>query len=116
MKAATHQPDTISVTIYGGIYYKVWYVRDANTIVPTHAHEYDHITALLSGVVAVSRDGGEPVEYKAPATIEIPAGCKHSFTTLHAHTVLACIHNADRLDDEGEPAVRDEHHLVDEEG
>jgi mannose-6-phosphate isomerase-like protein (cupin superfamily) len=111
MKAATHQPDTISVTIYGGIYYKVWYVRDANTIVPTHAHEYDHITALLSGVVAVSRDGGEPVEYKAPATIEIPAGCKHTFTTLHAHTVFACIHNADRLDDEGEPAVRDEHHL-----
>jgi quercetin dioxygenase-like cupin family protein len=113
MKRAEHQPDTISVKIYGGIYYRVWYVKDAGTIIPQHSHEFPHLTALMSGVVAVSRDGGEPVEYKAPATIEIPAGCKHQFTTLHPHTVLACIHNADRLED-GEPAVRDEHHLVEE--
>ena len=111
MKAAEYQPETISIMVFGGVYYKVWYVRDAGTVIPQHAHEYDHITALLSGVVAVSYDGSDPVEYKAPAALAIDAGVKHTFTTLHAHTVLACIHNADRLDDEGEPAVREEHQL-----
>jgi len=111
MKRATHQPETISVKVYGGVYYKVWYVADAHTIIPQHSHRYDHLTALLSGSVLVSRDGGPAEEYHAPATIEIPAGCMHTFRTLAPHCALACIHNADRLDADGEPAVRDEHHL-----
>jgi quercetin dioxygenase-like cupin family protein len=113
MKAAEHQPETISVHCYGGIYYKVWYVVDSGTIIPQHSHEYDHLTALMSGAVEVSRDGKAPDTYKAPATIEIPAGCKHAFRTILPHCVFACIHNADRLED-GEPAVREEHHLVEE--
>ena len=115
MKRAEHQPETVSIKIYAGIYYRVYHVPDADTILPQHSHEFDHLTAVLSGIVAVSRDGGQPDVYKAPATIEIPAGCKHAFRTMTPGCIFACIHNADRLDQDHEPQVRDEHHLVMEE-
>ena len=70
MKRAEHQPETVSTKIYAGIYYRVWHVPDADTIIPQHSHRFPHLTALLSGSVAVSRDGGQPDVYDAPATIE----------------------------------------------
>jgi len=109
-KRAENQPETISVVCYGGIYFKVWYVADGGTLIPQHSHRYDHLTALLAGTVEVMRDGEAMVTHRAPATIQIPAGVKHSFRTISAHCILACIHNADRLED-GEPAVAEEHHL-----
>jgi hypothetical protein len=113
MKRAEHQPETISVTIYGGIYYKVWRVPDAGTIIPQHSHDFDHLTAVLAGGVEVWRDGVPMGDVWAPATIEIQAECKHMFRTLTADCRFACIHNADRLDGD-EPAVHEEHNLVEE--
>jgi len=110
MKRAEHQPETVSLTIYAGIYLKLFRVPDADTIVPTHAHTFDHITAVLQGVVRVWRDGELVGDFMAPATIRIPAGCKHALRTLTPGAVFACIHNADRLEGD-EPAVAEEHHL-----
>jgi quercetin dioxygenase-like cupin family protein len=113
MKRAERQPVTISVTIYGGIYYKVWTVPDAGTLIPQHAHAYDHLTALLQGAVRVLHEDGElSGEYHAPDTIHIAARQKHSFLTLTGDTVLACIHNADHADPDGEPIVTEEHQIV----
>ena len=115
MKRAPNQPETISVSIYAGIYYKVWRVPDADTLVPQHAHSFPHLTALLQGRVRVLREGdNESGEYCAPATIRIPARVMHSFLTLTPGVVLACIHNADHLEDD-EPAVAEAHNFQFEE-
>ena len=108
MQRAEHQPETISLTIYGGIYFKLWRVPDADTIIPQHSHEWDHLTAVLQGMVRVWRDGELLGDFMAPATVRIPAGCKHSFRTLTPGTVFACIHNAEHGD---EPPIREEHTL-----
>lgn len=111
MKRAEHQPETLSVTIYGGIYYKLWRVPDAGTLIPQHSHTFDHLTALLQGAVRVWCDDAMLGDYRAPATLKIAAGTKHSFVTLVPATVLACIHNADRLDDDDEPVIAERHDL-----
>ena len=104
MKRAEHQPETVSVSIYAGIYYKVWRVPDADTIIPQHSHRFDHLTALLHGSVRVWRDDELMGDYSAPATIRIPAHAMHTFRSLVPGVVLACIHNADHIEGE-EPAV-----------
>jgi hypothetical protein len=116
MKRAPNQPETVSLTIYAGIYYRVYRIPDANTLIPQHGHEYGHLTALLQGRVRLWREGDDdgPTEHCAPATIRIPAHIMHSFLTLTPGVVLACIHNADHLEAD-EPAVATEHHLSFEE-
>ena len=114
MKRAEHQPETISSTIYGGIYYRLWSVPDAGTILPQHAHCYDHLTALLDGSVRVWCDHELVGDFTAPATIKIPAHRLHSFQTQTPGCVFACIHNADHADPDGEPAVAAEHQLVED--
>ena len=69
MKRAVNQPETLSVTIYAGIYYRVWSVADAGTILPQHAHRFPHLTALLRGAVQVWRGDDMVGEFAAPATI-----------------------------------------------
>ena len=116
MKRAPNQPETISVTIYAGIYYRVYRIPDADTLIPQHGHEYGHLTALLQGRVRLWREGDDdgPTEYCAPATIRIPAHIMHSFLTLTPGVVLACIHNADHLEAD-EPMVATRHDLEFEE-
>jgi len=110
MKRAPNQPETVSVSIYAGIYYKVYRVPDADTLLPQHSHRHPHLTALLQGRIRMWRDGEEAGEYCAPATIRVPAHIMHSFLTLTPRVVLACIHNADHLEAD-EPAVAEEHAL-----
>lgn len=104
MKRAEHQPETISVTIYAGIYYKQYRVPDAGTLIPQHSHEWPHLTALLQGCVRVYRADEMLGDYRAPAVVQIPAGVLHTFLTLTPDVCMACIHNADHIED-GEPAV-----------
>ena len=113
MKRAPNQPETVSVSIYAGIYYKVYRIPDADTLIPQHAHEFPHLTSLLQGRVRLWREGDDdgPIEYCAPATIRVPAHVMHSFLTLTPGVVLACIHNADHLGAGDEPAVAELHTL-----
>ena len=110
MKRAPNQPETVSVSLYAGIYYKVYRVPDANTLLPQHAHRYGHLTAVLQGAVSVWTDDGTGDVYFAPATIMIAPHVKHRFLTLQPETMLACIHNADHLEAD-EPAIAAEHNL-----
>jgi quercetin dioxygenase-like cupin family protein len=111
MKRAVNQPETVSLTIYGGIYYRVWSVADAGTILPQHSHGYDHLTALLRGAVRVWCDSEAVGDFTAPDTIHIPAHHLHAFQTLVPDCMLACIHNADHADPDGEPAIAERHDL-----
>lgn len=110
MKRADRQPETISVTVYAGIYYKQYRVPDAGTLIPQHSHDFPHLTALLQGSIRAYRGDDLLGDYHAPAVVQIPAGVLHTFLTLEDDVALACIHNADHLDDD-EPAVSQEARL-----
>lgn len=111
MKRAEHQPITIGVTIFAGVYCKIYRVLDAGTVLPQHAHAFDHQTFVARGAVYVERNGKPAGRYDAPSVCKVPAHEKHAFTTLAPGTVLVCIHNADHLEN-NEPVVAEEHHLV----
>ncbi len=106
MKRAPNQPVAGELVIYAGIYSKLYTVPDADTVLPQHSHSHPHLTILLQGVVTVTV-GDDPIgcNYRAPATIKIPAHTLHTFVTLTPGCVLACIHNADRADPDGEPPI-----------
>ncbi len=70
----------------------------AGSIVPQHAHRYDHITFLATGALYAWADGKPLGRYNAPAPIFIAAGVKHTFQTVEDHTVILCIHSAGRPD------------------
>lgn len=73
-------------------------VAEAGSLVPQHAHRYDHTTFLARGRVRAWADGKLIGEFAAPCPLFIGKGVKHSFLTLEPDTVLLCIHNAMRPD------------------
>lgn len=108
MKRAERQP-LGEVHLYGDVFVKEVLVPDTHTILPQHAHTYDHLSYLAAGTVQVWRADGETVVYHAPSAIRIPARVKHSFMTLQDNTLILCVHNAAH----GEAAdIHEEHQLA----
>jgi hypothetical protein len=95
MKRAPNQP-VDELVLYAGIYLRTWTVPDANTLLPQHAHRWDHLSLIVSGAVAVYEivDGGSHHigNFTAGQTVKIAALAKHSFLTRAPNTVIACIH------------------------
>jgi quercetin dioxygenase-like cupin family protein len=58
--------------------------------VDTHAHNYDHISVLVSGVATVETNG-TVATYVGPAVIEIKAGIRHHIVAV-TNIVWMCIH------------------------
>jgi hypothetical protein len=110
MKRAEHQPTT-DLTLYAGIYAKVWTIADRGTVLPQHAHEWDHISLIASGKVHIWQRDDYLGVYTAPAMVKIPARAFHRFETITDNVVIVCIHNADHIDADGEPAVYAPAHL-----
>lgn len=112
MRRAEHQPTT-ELTLYAGIYCKRWAIPDAGTVLPQHAHDYDHLTYVVSGAVRLWRGLLNELEgdYFAPCAIKIPARTKHMFQAIEAGTVLLCLHNIDHALADGEPPIHAEHTL-----
>ncbi len=81
----------------------------AGTVVPQHAHEYDHVTLLLVGALDMWIDGVPHGVQRAPKAIAIKAGAKHLFRALHDGSLAACVHN---LRGDGYPAVRARHDIT----
>lgn len=107
MKRAERQP-LGDVYMYGDVFVKEMLVPDAGTLVPQHAHTYDHLSYLAAGSVAIYQEGELIGGYDAPCGIPIPAREKHSFYTLAPNTLILCIHNASH----GEAAdIHEEHQL-----
>ena len=107
MKRAANQPIT-DLTLFGGIFLKLWTVPDAGTLLPQHAHETDHISFVVSGTVRVFCEDRMLGQFIGPATVKIAARTKHSFLTLTDAVCIACVH---ALDSEDVP-IHEEHHLV----
>jgi len=110
MKRAEHQPETVSLMVYDGIYAKTWKVPDRGTLLPQHAHEWSHISYIVSGVVRVWCGDDMLGDFVGPCAIKIPARALHNFLTLSDNVVILCIHNADHIEGD-EPAVSQEARL-----
>jgi len=111
MKRAPNQP-VGDLCLYAGIYLKTWTVPDRGTLLPQHAHSWDHISFIVSGVVRAWAGDHLLGEYAGPRAIKIGAGVKHRFLTLTDRVMIACIHNADHAEADGEPPIAEEHNLV----
>lgn len=111
MKRAEHQPYS-ELTLFAGIYLKTWTVQDRGTLLPQHAHTWDHISLIVSGVVRIWADEELLGDFSGPHAVKIAAGVKHSFLTLSDMVRIACIHNADHAEADGEPPIAETHNLV----
>lgn len=92
-----------------GIFVKAITVPDAGSMVPQHAHCWDHVSFIAAGEVEAWCEGKHLGRFKAPAGIFIEKGKKHAFLTWEPNTVLLCIHS---LHGEEQVAVLAEHQLT----
>ena len=92
MKRAPNQPVSVEIKLTDDLFIKTAVVADAGTVVPTHAHTYDHVTLLAYGRMRVEAGGELLGDFTGPTGILIRAGTKHTMTTLTSGVVFACIH------------------------
>lgn len=102
------QPDSVEFKGADGVLVKSMVCKVAGTVVPQHAHAYDHLSMLAIGAIKVWKDEKYLGTYHAPAGIEIEAGAKHRFETVTDYTIIYCIHNVSRTD---EVDIADRHAL-----
>lgn len=79
------------------LYAKEIFVPRGFTIVQ-HQHEYDHLSVLAKGRVAVKTDNGVK-EYRAPACLNIVKNFNHSIYAIE-DSVWYCIHSTDETDED----------------
>lgn len=103
------QPESWEHQTVDGVFIKSMDVRQANIIIPQHAHRYDHTTMVARGSVRVWIEDELLGDFAAPAPIFIKRRAMHTFLTLEANTLLYCIHNSSRL---GSIEVVAEHQLA----
>jgi len=98
MDAMTTIAQPSKMTIYAGIFCKVWTISRAGMGLEQHAHDWPHITIVISGSVRVTRGTDIVRDYIAGDTIKIPAYQDHAFVTLTDDVQLACVHAVNRAD------------------
>lgn len=91
-----------------GVFIKQMFLRHQFTLVPQHAHAYDHTSMLATGSVRAWADGVLLGDYAAPCPIFIKAKVKHTFQSLEPDTLIYCIHNISRT---GDVEIQERHEL-----
>ncbi len=116
MKRAENQPTSDQHDVlYGGyLLYACGPVPDRFTLLPQHAHAHSHISMVVQGAVRVWSGDKCLGDFTAPTVVKIEAHALHKFLTLTDDVTIACIHNADHADPEGEPSIAAEHQLVED--
>ena len=102
------QPSIWEHTSVDGVFIKQMYLKDAGTLIPQHAHQYDHTSMLAKGRIRAWADGELMGEFEAPYPIFIKAKVKHRFLSLEPDTLIYCIHNVSRT---GSIQIHAEHQL-----
>lgn len=97
---AVCQPIGREYTTENGAFVKEMDIKQAGTIIPQHAHAYEHISYVAQG--AVLFEGGR---YDAPCAITVPAFKKHTFQALLPNTLVLCIHAS-------KPVITEEHQIA----
>lgn len=55
-----------------------------------HSHEQNHTHVLLMGSVRMEQEGGDTVDYTAPAIMDVKADVFHKFTALTDDVAYIC--------------------------
>ena len=108
--AAAEQPYGQEWHMADGVMVKEMRIPRAGTIVPQHAHAFDHTSFVARGSVRFWREGEDRGVIQAPHGLFIEAGVKHRFDALEDETVVLCIHNLSRTP--GRVEIAAEHNLV----
>jgi len=98
MKRAEHQPET-SIVIYGGVFCKMHRVQDAGTVLPQHAHRYDHQSIIATGAATVWAGDECLGLFVGPTVVKIAANTMHTFRTIDDWTTIICVHAVGEAED-----------------
>lgn len=109
LAVSARQPYGSTTHSADGVIVEQMVIPDAGTIVPQHAHTYDHLTFVAAGSLAVALDGEDLGTFGPGESVMIRAGGKHLLTSLQDQTIAYCIHNASRS---GDIEVSEEHCLI----
>lgn len=102
------QPVQTNIHMCDGLFVKHAVFAEGSYI-PQHSHSTQHLSIIATGAVRAWADGELLGDFKAPAGVVINARVKHLFLALEPMTTVLCIH---RVDDDGEVAIHEEHHIV----
>ena len=102
------QPVTADLKLTDDLFIKTAVVQLAGTVIPTHAHAYDHVTLLAVGRMSVWADDVPLGEFTGPTGILIRARVKHRMLTLTDGVVFACVHVLHGTDD---VEIHEEHQI-----
>lgn len=91
---ACEQPPNWEHIAPDGIFIKQMLLKEAGTLIPQHAHAYDHTSMLAKGRVRAWVGDELMGEFEAPAPIFIKARVKHTFLSLEPDTLIYCIHRS----------------------
>lgn len=100
---AACQPIGREYTTENGAFVKEMDIKQAGTVIPQHAHAYEHISYVARGSVLFE---GKPIRCGTPeAAIIVPAYKKHTFVSLEPDTLVLCIHAS-------KPVITEEHQIA----
>lgn len=100
------QPPFWEHTSIDGVFVKQMLLAAKGTMVPQHAHAYDHTSMLATGAVRMWEDEKLIGDFRAPYPLFIKAKVKHTFQSLEPNTLIYCIHNVHRT---GTVQIYEEH-------
>lgn len=86
---------TTDIKMMDGLFVKVNTFLAADMAGEQHAHDYDHLSFIANGSVALYEAGRYVGTHKAPAGVVVKAHTKHVFVTLEPNTTVLCIHRTD---------------------
>jgi len=78
--------------ISGGVYVKQLILETAGDTVLGHAHAFDHLSLLATGVVDVEVEGVS-TRYTAPTAVTIKAGLRHQIRAVKNDCLWYCVHS-----------------------
>ena len=86
------QPPLWEHTAPDGLFIKQMFLKDSGTVIPQHAHAYDHTSMLAKGRIRAWADDELLGDFEAPYPLFIKAHIKHTFLSLENDTIIYCIH------------------------
>lgn len=75
----------------GGVYVKIMRMNKSDAA-RQHTHNYDHLTVVAAGEVAVKFEDNMIGYYTAPTAIVVKADKQHEFIATRDGTVCLCVH------------------------
>lgn len=76
---------------FGNIWVVQNYFKNANSVLATHEHRFDHVSLVAKGKVLIEVEGYPPKEFVGPTFIVIRKEKEHKITALEDDTIIFCL-------------------------